>query len=248
MLTISWSLKRVRYGPPRASRSPPPSGSASWRPSSVSLPSCCVCTALFSRLEERLLSSMSAVSRSIGVIFRSMPAESAAAPAAGAPGIGICASGLEVSPNEQHGPKSVLTSEYTLAKSGRATACCAAAWCCAAACATAACAAALVAACTCAVCSAAEPLSPAPRFRCLPAPTPALHTAAPPAAVAFFLPPVAPAAPPLARGVALALALGTLTACGYGWLDLRLGRGGGTCSPVPSFCTLRKYFCACDRI
>mmetsp|Transcript_3238 Transcript_3238/g.14665 ORF Transcript_3238/g.14665 Transcript_3238/m.14665 type:complete len:209 (+) Transcript_3238:2465-3091(+) len=36
--------------------------------------------------------------------------------------------------------------------------------------------------------------------------------------------------------------------CGYGCDDLRLGRGGGMCSPVPFFCTLRKYFCAWLRI
>ena len=35
---------------------------------------------------------------------------------------------------------------------------------------------------------------------------------------------------------------------GYGWAAFLLGRGGGRCSPVPLFCTLRKYFCAWLRI
>ena len=48
--------------------------------------------------------------------------------------------------------------------------------------------------------------------------------------------------PPLVRGVFVS------ALCGYGCRLLRLGRGGGTCSPVPSFWTLRKYFCACERI
>ena len=36
--------------------------------------------------------------------------------------------------------------------------------------------------------------------------------------------------------------------CGYGCADLRFGRGGGTCSPVPFFMTFKKYFCAWLRI
>lgn len=36
--------------------------------------------------------------------------------------------------------------------------------------------------------------------------------------------------------------------CGYGWAALRLGRGGGTCAPVPFFWTFRKYFWAWLRI
>mmetsp|Transcript_14237 Transcript_14237/g.60940 ORF Transcript_14237/g.60940 Transcript_14237/m.60940 type:complete len:299 (-) Transcript_14237:566-1462(-) len=36
--------------------------------------------------------------------------------------------------------------------------------------------------------------------------------------------------------------------CGYGCALLRFGLGGGMCSPVPFFCTLRKYFCAWLRI
>ena len=42
--------------------------------------------------------------------------------------------------------------------------------------------------------------------------------------------------------------LPTAAFCGYGCADLRLGLGGGMCSPVPFFCTLRKYFCAWLRI
>lgn len=36
--------------------------------------------------------------------------------------------------------------------------------------------------------------------------------------------------------------------CGYGWEDLRFGRGGGTCAVVPFFWTFKKYFCAWLRI
>ena len=45
-----------------------------------------------------------------------------------------------------------------------------------------------------------------------------------------------------------AFALVAFSFTGYGWELLRLGRGGGTCSPVPFFWTFRKYFCACERI
>lgn len=47
-------------------------------------------------------------------------------------------------------------------------------------------------------------------------------------------------------GLAKQRTLGAL--CGYGWVALLFGLGGGTCSPVPFLCTFRKYFCAWLRI
>ncbi len=58
---------------------------------------------------------------------------------------------------------------------------------------------------------------------------------------------LAPARRPHARG-SHAHAPGGAAFCGYGWLERRLGRGGGTRSPVWFFCTFRKYFCAWLRI
>ena len=71
---------------------------------------------------------------------------------------------------------------------------------------------------------------------------------APPAPLSDPAPPApapAPAAPFL--DAAGAFLIGR-SFTGYGRALLRLGRGGGTCSPVPFFCTFRKYFCACERI